>query len=297
MHTIWATVLWPAALTQHMRDMEPQLWQHHWSKKQEKHRAIHPICTWAQGRAFRRSARCPGATASPCSFCSRGRGRVRAVFQPPPLLHSTSLPLKQGHCPAHSSPCWEELEVKITPPHYWKTPWHHCSKGARGMDHSRQKFMEGFGGSSESADEQLQLKNKFPQRGIPQMVPSRPKEIPLETEVWKYSSFMKRPPGNHKNTLKNVTIAAFAIKGELHSFVFLPLTTAYPTSKSAHCILGMSINKQFPVKHGKGRSFTAFSLKRAAASESLLQIQLCIFTCVLLPNPFSSSLHHNINSK
>lgn len=101
-----------------------------------------------------------------------------------------------------------------------------------------------------------------------------------------------------KIRLKNVNIAAFAIKGELHSFVFhFSLTTAYPTSKSAHCILGMSINKQFPVKHGKGRTFTAFSLKRAAASESLLQIQLCIFTCVLLPNPFSSSLHHNINSK
>lgn len=27
-------------------------------------------------------------------------------------------PPKQGHCPAHSSPCWEEMEVKITPPHY-----------------------------------------------------------------------------------------------------------------------------------------------------------------------------------
>lgn len=52
---------------------------------------------------------------SPCSFCSRGRGRVRAVFQPPPLLHSTSLPLKQGHCPAHSSPCWEEVEVENNP--------------------------------------------------------------------------------------------------------------------------------------------------------------------------------------
>lgn len=276
-----------------MRNMEPQLRQHCWSKKQEKHRAIHPICTRAQGWAFQRSARCRAAPAPSAAGAEAGCERC----------------FSHHHCCTARACLWNRATAlhtallagrrwkwKITPPHYWKTPWHHCGKGARGIDHSRQKFAEGFGGSSESADEQLQLKHKFPQGGIPQMVPSRPKEIPFP-EVWKYSSFMK-PSANHKNTLKNVNIAAFAIKGELYSFVFhFSLTTAYPTSKSAHCILGMSINKQFPVKHGKGRSFTAFSLKRAAASESLLQIQLCIFTCVLLPNPFSSSLHHNINSK